>query len=71
VLPWRALATTTLCALAAAVPALAFARAFPLPAFASLIGAAVIYAVVYAGLSLRLLAGASAGPVLPALQNAR
>lgn len=71
VLPWKALATTSACAVAAAVPALAFARVVPVPAFASLVGAAAIYAAVYAGLSFRLLAGATAAPVLPALQNAR
>jgi O-antigen/teichoic acid export membrane protein len=71
VLPWRALSTTSACALAAAVPAWAFARAVAVAAFASLLGAGVVYAAVYAGLSLRLLAGATTGPVLPALQNAR
>jgi O-antigen/teichoic acid export membrane protein len=71
VLPWKALSTTAACALAAAVPALGVARAIPMPALASLVCAAAIYAAAYGALSLRLLSGGAAAPALPVLQNAR
>jgi len=69
-LPWKPLAATAGFALAAAVPALAVARALALPPLAALAGAAVIYALAYGGLCLRLLTGVTAGPPVPVLQNA-
>jgi len=69
-LPWKPLAATAGFALAAAVPALAFARALALPPLAALAGAAVIYALAYGALCLRLLSGVTAVPPVPALQNA-
>jgi hypothetical protein len=69
-LPWKPLAVTTACALLAAVPAVWLVRALPMPPFAALVSAAAIYGAVYAGLCLRLLAGATVAPPVPAFQNA-
>jgi hypothetical protein len=70
VLPWKSLAATAGFALAAAVPALGFARAVALPPLAALAGAGAIYALVYGVLCLRLPSGVTAAPPVPVLQNA-
>ena len=70
VLPWRALAVTAACALAAAVPAVWLARELRVPPLPALACAGAIYVAVYAVLCLRLVGGAPAAPVVPALQNA-
>jgi O-antigen/teichoic acid export membrane protein len=70
VLPWKALGVTGACALGAAVPAVGFAHAIPMPPLVALLSAAALYAAVYAGLCLRLVGGTSATPAVPALQNA-
>jgi O-antigen/teichoic acid export membrane protein len=69
VLPWRALGVTAACALVAAVPAVGFARAVPMPPLVALLSAAAIYAAVYAGLCLRVVGVRTAAPVAPALQS--
>ena len=69
VLPWKPLAATAGFALAAAVPAIGFARAVTLPPVAALAGAGVIYGLVYGGLCLRLLSGVIAAPPVPVLET--
>jgi len=69
VLPWKVLGVTAACALAAAVPALWFARALPMPPLVAIGAAAAIYAAVYV-LCLRLAGGHATAPAVPALQNA-
>ena len=69
VLPWKTLGVTAACALSAAIPALWFSRALPMPPLVAIGAAAAIYAAVYA-LCLRLAGGHATPPVVPALQNA-
>ena len=70
VLPWRGLATTTACALIAAIPALWLARGLVVSPMLSLFTAAALYVTVYAALCLRLLGGADAAPAVPAFESA-
>ena len=46
------------------------ARAVPMPPLVALVGAAAVYAAIYAGLCLRLVGGGTGAPVVPAFQNA-
>jgi O-antigen/teichoic acid export membrane protein len=70
VLPWRALGGISACALAAAVPAVWFTRVVPLPPLAILLGAAAIYAPLYAALSVRVLGPPGRVAAVPVLENA-
>jgi O-antigen/teichoic acid export membrane protein len=70
VLPWKSLAATAGFALAAAVPALGLARGVSLPPLVTLASAAIVYALGYGALCLRLLSGVSAGSPVPVLQSA-